>query len=80
MRPVRVVLRSNVNVSNPNVPNENVPNANDSNDPNVSNDPNDYAFVFGLPRGFLGGLSSAFSRISAATSAPFVSGFFFGFG
>ena len=48
------------------------------NDPNenVTNDPNDvYNFAFGRPRGFFGGLSRVLSRISAAASAPLVSGF-----
>src|SRR5258706_12414308 len=39
-----------------------------------------HTFTFGLPLGFFGGLSSAFNRISAATSAPLVSGFFLIFG
>src|SRR5205814_10567300 len=39
-----------------------------------------YTFALGLPSGFFGGLSSAFSRISAAASAPLVSGFFLIFG
>ena len=54
----------------PNVRNEGRPKA----APTILNQ----TFARGRPRGFFGGLSSAFSRISAATSAPLVSGFFFG--